>query len=81
LSSRTNESTEGTHDESSDTKNESGGTDENTNSSNMNEAEDAILHDPIDSSIGQDEREARIDLGTLPETGAGGFNSGNAAEE
>jgi len=81
LSSRTNESTEATHDESSDTKNESGGTDENTNSSNMNEAEDAILHDPIDSSIGQDEREARIDLGTLPETGTGGVNSGNAAEE
>ncbi|KAG6762564.1 hypothetical protein POTOM_033073 [Populus tomentosa] len=81
LSSRTNESTEATHDESPDIKNESGGTDENTNSSNMNEAEDAILHDPIDSSIGQDEREARIDLGTLPETGAGGVNSGNAAEE
>ncbi|XP_011002562.1 PREDICTED: high mobility group nucleosome-binding domain-containing protein 5-like [Populus euphratica] len=81
LSSRTNESTEATHDGSSDTKNESGGTDENTISSNMKKAEDAILHDPIDSSVGQDEREARIDLGTLPETGTGGVSSGNAAEE
>ncbi|KAJ6385550.1 hypothetical protein OIU77_028686 [Salix suchowensis] len=81
LSSRTNESTEATRDERSDTRNKPGRTDENTNSSNMNATEDAIMHDPIDSSIGQDEREALIDLATLPETGTGGVNSGNAAEE
>ncbi|KAG5238671.1 high mobility group nucleosome-binding domain-containing protein [Salix suchowensis] len=81
LASRTNESTEATRDERSDTRNKPGRTDENTNSSNMNATEDAIMHDPIDSSIGQDEREALIDLATLPETGTGGVNSGNAAEE
>ncbi|KAF9675771.1 hypothetical protein SADUNF_Sadunf09G0067500 [Salix dunnii] len=81
LSSRTNESTEATRDEMSGTRNKPGRTDENTTSSNMNMTEDAIVHDPIDSSIGQDEREALIDLGTLPETDTGGVNSGNAAEE
>ena len=82
FSSGINETTEATHDENSDTIHESGGTDENTNSSTTNETGDAVIHDPndsSDSSIGQDEREARIDLGTLPDIG--GVDNGNAAEE
>jgi hypothetical protein len=79
FSSGTNETTEATHDENSGTIHESGGTDENTISSTTNETGDAVIHDPNDSSIGQDEREARIDLGTLPDIG--GVDNGNVAEE
>ncbi|KAF9665902.1 hypothetical protein SADUNF_Sadunf16G0173100 [Salix dunnii] len=82
--SGTNETTEATHDENSDTIHESGGRDENTNSTTTNETGDAVIHDPndsSDSSIGQDEREARIDLDTLPDIGTGRFDNGNAAEE
>ncbi|KAJ6751097.1 hypothetical protein OIU85_001606 [Salix viminalis] len=70
FSSGTNETKEATHDENSDTIHESGGRDENTDSSTTNETVDAVIHDPndsSDSSIGQDEKEARIDLDTLPE--------------
>jgi len=82
FSSGTNETTEATHDENSATIHESGGTDENTISSTTNETGDVVIHDPndsSDSSIGQDEREARIDLGTLPDIG--GVDNRNVAEE
>ncbi|KAJ6754882.1 MYB-LIKE PROTEIN X [Salix purpurea] len=84
FSSGTNETKEATHDENSDTIHESGGRDENTDSSTTNETSDAVTHDPndsSDSSIGQDEKEARIDLDTLPEFGTGRVDNGNVAEE
>ncbi|XP_065870835.1 uncharacterized protein [Euphorbia lathyris] len=77
------ESEDAAQDENSGTKNESSGTDENPDLSSTDGTGDAV-HDPIDStdnSISQDEKEARIDLDTLPENIAEGINSRDAAAE
>lgn len=80
-SSITKETADGNQDGKSDINNESSGTDENSNSAA--DGTGAVVHDPIDSSdsaIGQDEKEALIDLSTLPENGEG-VNSRDAAAE
>ncbi|KDP37616.1 hypothetical protein JCGZ_06959 [Jatropha curcas] len=81
-SSTVKETADATQDENSDTKNESSGTDENSNSST--DGTEALIQDPIDSSdtsVSQDEKEARIDLDTLPGNSVEGVNSRDAAAE
>lgn len=71
-----------TKNEESNGSSESGRTDENSESTNG--TEDAVQHDPIDSSdshISEDEKEARTDLDTLPEIQTVGDENGEAAAE
>lgn len=71
-----------TKNEESNGSSESGRTDENSESTNG--MEDAVQHDPIDSSdshISEDEKEARTDLDTLPEIQTVGDENGEAAAE
>lgn len=74
--------TDATQTEKSDNGSESDGTNESSESTNG--TEDSISHDPIDSSdihITQDEKEARTDLGTLPEIKTEGDDNEEAAAE
>lgn len=71
-----------TKNEESNGSSESGQTDESSESTNG--TEDAVQHDPIDSSdsrISEDEKEARTDLDTLPEIQTVGDENGEAAAE
>ncbi|XP_022762826.1 myb-like protein X [Durio zibethinus] len=74
-SSMTKEITDSTQNEKSEGNNESGGTDENW---------DGGQHDPIDSSdnnLPQEEKDARVDLSTLPDIKTEGSNNEEAAAE
>lgn len=78
----TKETLDATHNENSGTINESGGTDEGPPTTDG--TENSVVHDDInssDSSIGQEDKEVRIDPSTLPDTGTEGVNSENVAAE
>ncbi|OMO75278.1 hypothetical protein CCACVL1_16237 [Corchorus capsularis] len=78
--SETKESTDSTQNEKPEGENESGGTDE---SSDTNVTEDEGPHDPIDSSdntLPQEEKDARVDLSTLPDIRTEGSHEDAAAE-
>ncbi|KAJ4823022.1 hypothetical protein Tsubulata_009228 [Turnera subulata] len=84
VSGTTQENKEDTHIENSNADNESSGTDENSDSSTTSGNGDLVSHDPIDSSdssVGQEERQDRIDLSTLPETSTNVINSADVAAE
>ncbi|XP_050210103.1 uncharacterized protein LOC126660581 isoform X2 [Mercurialis annua] len=83
-SSAKNETTDASQNENLIIESKSGETDESTDSSATDGDGTEVVHDPIDtsdSSIGQDEKEARIDLGTLPDNNSEAVNSRDAATE
>ncbi|XVE67407.1 hypothetical protein DITRI_Ditri08aG0158000 [Diplodiscus trichospermus] len=78
------EITYSTQNEKSEGDNESGGTDETSESSSSNTTVDRILHDPIDSSdnaLAHEETDTRVDLSTLPDITTEGNNNEDAAAE
>ncbi|KAF2320763.1 hypothetical protein GH714_030561 [Hevea brasiliensis] len=80
-SSTTKETADAAKDENSDVKNESGGA---GGDSSATDGTEAVVQDHIDSSdssVGQEEKQARINLDTLPENSGVGVNSRDAAAE
>ncbi|XVF45808.1 hypothetical protein PTKIN_Ptkin02bG0236600 [Pterospermum kingtungense] len=82
-SSETKEITDSTQNDKSEGDNESNGTDESTDASS-NETVDGAQQDPIDTSdntLPQEEKDARVDLRTLPDITTEGSNHEDAAAE
>ncbi|KAG8645735.1 cilia- and flagella-associated protein 251 [Manihot esculenta] len=80
VNSEVNSESSSTTKETAHDANESGGTEENLGSS-ATDGTEAVVHDHTDSSVGQEEKEARIDLETLPGDSGEGVNSRDAAAE
>ncbi|XVF00650.1 hypothetical protein REPUB_Repub04eG0019400 [Reevesia pubescens] len=80
----TKEIIDSTQNEKSEGDNESGGTDENSDTSSFNETVNGGQHDPIESSdntLPQEVKDARVDLSTLPDITTEGSNNEDAAAE